>query len=320
MNGWNHMINYIVNARPYTAYSDLTDELQLEADKNYLFDLDYLGLIHVKGERADEFLQGQLSCDVREVDAQHMRPGVSCNLKGRILASVEVLLWDKAFYLALPKDLCTETQASLAKTAPLSKVSLAPCRNYVAFGLYLQNPKDVLDLGLEFPEGLFEVRSQDAYYMYHLGKHFYKLWCTKEKAFTLKQKFQSKLQWRGSLAWHALQLQTLRVEIYPESRGLFLPHRLDLHKYGYLSFDKGCYKGQEIIARTHYRAQLKHHMKTFRMNVTQGLRSGLRLLSKVNGAEIGELVDFCPVGATEYFLNASVLIGVNEDDFVLEDL
>lgn len=48
--------------------------------------------------------------------------------------------------------------------------------------------------------------------------------------------------------------------IHPETSGLFLPHDINLHQLGALSFDKGCYTGQEIIARMHYRGKLKNHM------------------------------------------------------------
>lgn len=48
--------------------------------------------------------------------------------------------------------------------------------------------------------------------------------------------------------------------IYPETSGKFLPHELNLHLFNAISFDKGCYTGQEIIARMHYRGKLKTHL------------------------------------------------------------
>jgi folate-binding protein YgfZ len=105
-----------------------------------------------------------------------------------------------------------------------------------------------------------------------------------------------------------LQLKQQRIEIYPESRAVFLPHRLGLHQRDYISFNKGCYKGQEIIARTHYKATLKHELKVFTIQTDATLKSGLRLLAPDSDQEIGELVDYAPIGDGLYLIAASILI------------
>jgi folate-binding protein YgfZ len=64
----------------------------------------------------------------------------------------------------------------------------------------------------------------------------------------------------SSQEWKQLDLHDGVPAIYPETSGKFLPHEINLEKLGAIHFDKGCYTGQEIIARMHYRGKLKKHM------------------------------------------------------------
>lgn len=307
-------ISYQINNRQLTAFAPIAEELSYESNKNYLFDLAYLASIHIAGERAQEFLQGQLSCDVRNVNHYHMQQGAMCDLKGRILALLDVVDWQEhGIQLILPRDLLLSTKASLAKTAMFSRVTLQPS-DYRIFGFYLQNENDSIPFDIKLSNASYSVMSGEGYCCYCLGNNFYLLLVENARV-PLLQKFSTCKQERGSLAWHALQLQQKRIEIYPESRGLFLPHRLGLQLSGYLSFDKGCYKGQEIIARTHYRAKLKHELKLFKILTTATLHAGQKIINDDN-IEIAELVDFCPTGKDEYLIAASMLFDHPLDVFI----
>ena len=300
--------NDLINARELTTFAPLADEMVYNPQKNYLFDLSYLSGIHVAGEHAEAFLQGQVSCDVGEVNHNQFRQGALCNLKGRILALVDVLNWNgHGFQLILPHDLLLKTQESLTKTAMFSRVTLNLASNYQIFGLFIQNQDDILPLELKPSNTTYAVAHQESYCCYDLGNNFYVLLIENQSSRTVCDPFINKSQWRGSLAWHALQLQQKRIEIYPESRGLFLPHRVDLQLSGYLSFNKGCYKGQEIIARTHYRAKLKHALKIFTIHTSEPLQSGQTLFSDDGKVNFGELIDFCPIDVGKFLIAASMV-------------
>lgn len=300
--------NHPINGRTMTSFSPLENELTFEPDKNYLFDLSYLSMLQIQGENASMFLQGQLSCDVKEVDSNQYQHGALCNLKGRVLALVDVIHQEKEGYqLILPEDLMLKTQTSLEKTAMLSRVTMLPQSQYQFFGLYLQNPSDILPVFFKYPMKEYEMITNPVYSHYFLGNGLYVLIVKKNAAEELWHEFKTHHQWRGSLAWHALTLQRKQVEIYPTTRGLFLPHRLDLHHLGYLNFNKGCYKGQEIIARTHYRATLKHQLRCFSVETNEALISGQRLFKTDSTIEVGELVDYCQLNDHQYLIAASVL-------------
>lgn len=284
----------------------IQNEFIFEPQKNYLFDLSYLGCIDVIGARGSKFLQGQLSCDLRDVTSIQMRQGAMCNLKGRVLALLDVVDW-QGLHLVVPHDLLSETQSSLAKTAMFSQVKLNPSATLQVFGFYLQNHDDTIPFNAQLATERLGVVQEARYCAYHLGEGYYIFMVDTTAAQSMCDPFIQQNQWHGSLAWHALQLRQNRYEIYPQSRGLFLPHRLGLQRSGYLSFNKGCYKGQEIVARTHYRATLKHEMKLFTIQSSEPLQSGQRLFAHDTHLELGELIDYCPIGEDTYIIAASVV-------------
>jgi tRNA-modifying protein YgfZ len=294
-----------INDRQLTHNYPLQDEFNYILNKNYLFALPYLGSISIHGEKSAEFLQGQISCDVREINSQNMRPGALCNLQGRILALPHVINWSN-LQLILPQDQLEITKASLAKTAMLSRVKLDMHLPYI-YGFYLQNINDLIPFNTQLPNNIFETTHTDEFYCYKISEKCY-IFITQNPITTFPE-----LQQRGSLAWHKLQLQAQHVNIYSNSRGLFLPHRIGLHTLGYIHFNKGCYKGQEIIARTHYRAKLKHNLKLFTVITPEQLYSGQQIFDAITNSEIGELIDYCPLGNNEYLIAISSLLDHNLD-------
>ena len=218
----------------------LMHALQLETDKNYLFDLDNYGVLDLVGENARDFLQGQISCDVREVGQNIMRQGALCNLKGRILALLDVLEYD-GLKLILPTNMLESTKSSLDKSAILSRVKITPSSQYCVFGFFLQNTTDLcpFDANTNIKDHLILPINNGC--AYHRGNNLFIVLIEKSKADLITAPFIKNGQWRDSLDWHATSLAAGQIEIYPETRGLFLPHRLDLHKTGHLSFNKGCY-------------------------------------------------------------------------------
>jgi len=295
--------SYLINNRPYETLHPLEAEYTLETNYNYIFDLSYLTLLTAKGEQAVQFLQGQLTCDVLQVNATTVAQGALCNLQGRIQALMDVVDW-QGLQLVLATDLAESTQNSLAKVAMLSRVVLQQQSDYKVYGLYLGNPKHDLPINLT-PENFSKI-SNDEVCGYSLGDNYYILLAHKDIASQLWDSFSENQ--RGSLAWHKLQLNRSRFEIYPDTRGLFLPHRLGLQNTSYISFNKGCYKGQEIIARTHYRAKLKHGLRKLVIESGLSFAAGSKLFAVNSEQEVGEVVDFCPVDTNSYVVLTSMLL------------
>lgn len=299
-------MNYLIQSRQYTTIHPLSNELQYKPKTNYLYDLDYLSVILVDGERAADCLQGQLSCDMRAVTDIQMRQGLMCNLKGRIMAILDVVLMSHhSIALVIPTDLSVDTQASLIKPAAFSRVQLhaTPLKVY---GLFLQDDLGMLPLDIPLPTNKYDVVHREKACCYQIDESFYLYIVQPDLASVISEPYIKQETYRGSLAWHALQLEHQRVELYPESRGCFLPHRLNMHLSGYINFEKGCYKGQEIIARMHYRATQKHTLISFIEERDIPPTVGQSLYENDGKTITGEIIDYCIVDNHRYIISASV--------------
>jgi folate-binding protein YgfZ len=263
---------------------------------NQLFNLSHLSSLTVEGEKCLDFLQGQLSCDLRLVTEQKMQKGLICDLKGRILAILDVVKWGQNYQLILPDNLLESTKAILNKPAMLSRVRLNADNKIYIYGLHQKGHFEDFPL----PKYPLEVTQTDSIYCYCLAENVYII--------LAKEPLRTSLSMFEFSNWHQLLLELKRISLYPETKGLFLPHKLDMHLSGYISFDKGCYKGQEIIARMHYKAKLKHSLKFFSITTEEPLKLGQKLLDSKTAMEIGELVDFAPLEGNQYRIAVSILI------------
>lgn len=295
-----------INSRKLSAITTDNQRVDYDRQKNYLFDLPYLSILEFHGERASEFLQGQLTCDLRTLSDIQMIQGAQCNLKGRIMSLLDVINW-QGIKAIIPSDISEVTRLSLEKTAQLSRVSIKENNEFKLYGFYLQNPHDILPAVSFLPSALYALAPNEHFCYYHLGNGFYIFIVRTDCHPQFYQLFKDNEQVLGSLDWHSLRLMQGQITIYPESRGLFLPHRLDLHHTSYLSFDKGCYKGQEIIARTHYKATIKHELKLYTATLTHTPYSGQKLFKELETIEVGELIDYTLLDNSNYLIAVSML-------------
>lgn len=302
---------HLINSRSLSTLHSIGDELVLDKTKNYLFDLSYLAVLDVIGDKAADFLQGQLTCDLNQLSDVTMVQGALCNLKGRVLSLMDIINWE-GIKLILPLDLIEQTQQSLIKSAMLSRVQIQSNSKLKVFGFYLQNVEDLLPLSDFFPNKDFSFVSTSSYCYYHLGKGFY-LFIIDSADTEFLQSFAKKDHLLGSLTWHSLMIKQGYFSIYPESRGLFLPHRLGLHLKTVISFNKGCYKGQEIIARMHYKSTVKHEMRLFELQTSGKIFSGQKVMSPSDNVEVGELVDYSLIGDNSYLVAISMLKGIGSE-------
>ncbi|MDF1757047.1 MAG: folate-binding protein YgfZ [Legionellaceae bacterium] len=298
--------HFLINNRNFIYNSDIETDLSLKEGENYIFKLEYLDCLNVVGENASDFLQGQLSCDVMEVNNNQMRPSTMCNLQGRVTALIDVFLWKK-YHLLLPNDLSSKVQKVLNRTAMFSKVKVAKDSSLVVFGFYLQNPDDKIPLSAKLPNSQYDFTSHELYCCYKVTDNLYIFITNKSNAVNFQEGFSTE-KTRGDLAWHHLYLNDGGIEIYSDSSGVFLPHRLGLQKTKHISFNKGCYIGQEIIARMHYRSKLKHDRFLYTTITSSQLHSGQKIFDANSKSEIGEVIDFSPTPNKGYLLAISAIL------------
>lgn len=293
-----NMMHVAVAERLYSYSDDITSEINFDTNNVYLCRLDYLNCVSVIGDNANDFLQGQLSCNVNQVDNDHYQTGLLCSLKGRIIAMMDVIHCHD-YQLVMEKDITDKTLSVLQKAAMISRVQLKPSDKYSVLGIVgnLNN----FDLPIAPPKNSCNLSQNETACLYRVSTDMSILLVKNDIAENLIGKYSNQV--RGSVLWHYLSLKNNRPSIYPSTQGQFLPHRLDLHlQPGFISLDKGCFRGQEIIARTHYRAKLKHHYCTYITDQKPVLGSPVML----DAIEVGEIIDYCPISDRQYLISASV--------------
>jgi len=110
---------------------------------------------------------------------------------------------------------------------------------------------------------------------------------------------------KPDLFWHYISLKHQQFEIYPSSSKMFVPHQLELEKSGWIHFKKGCYRGQEIIARMHYLGKSKYHIQQCITQLPEDAKPGMSILNDERHV-IGQLLDWCPINDTEQLINICI--------------
>lgn len=251
--------------------------------------LTQLGLIEAGGADAAAFLQGQLSNDVRQVTPARAQLSSYNSAKGRMLAVLHVLRRGDAYALELQRSLLDATLKRLGMYVLRSKVALAGSDG-VLFGLAGAGAADVLT-GLDLPapaQPLACAWSGELCVMRRLGAApRYTLLAPRAQGDALWQRLA-----RGARAgtvddWKRLEIEAGIPTVYPETQDRFVAQMCNLDALGGISFDKGCYTGQEVIARVHYRGAVKRHMQARRLD-QPAPAPGSKL-------DAGEVVDAAPL-------------------------
>lgn len=228
--------------------------------------LTHLALIQATGPDAAAFLQGQLSNDVRKLGPTRAQLS-SCNSpKGRMLAVLHLLRRDEAFVLELHRGLLDPVLKRLKMFVLRSKVTLSELADHALLGLAGPEASKVLtDLGLPAPATALDCAwSGDVCVIRRIGE-LPRFTLLAPRAADLAQRLAARAQAGTAEDWKRLEIEAGVPTIYPETQDHFVAQMCNLDMLGGISFDKGCYTGQEVIARVHYRGAVKRHMHLQRL-------------------------------------------------------
>lgn len=277
----------------------------LEQSELTLSSLDHKVAIDVVGPDSKTFLQGQLSCDLDEVDLQQWRLGAHCNHKGRMLSSFRCsAMGDEHIRLYLRQDIADNAHKALAKYAIFSKAELSIDHDCLGIGLSGKNAKAQLEQWqLDCPSEGKSALCKDAQIL-NIGQERYEIWAQAQAINNLFKQLKSEAVVADSSYWKLLDIRAGIAEIEAEVEESFIPQMLNFNELGGISYQKGCYTGQEIIARMQYRGNLKRHtVRLFFKANDEALaltkpRSGDELYTANRSQSVGELVNiaYCPSG------------------------
>jgi hypothetical protein len=243
-------------------FGDPTAELAAARDGRVLCDLSHLGTIAATGADTDTFLQGQLSNDIRQVTPERAQFGSYNSPKGRMLASFLVYRTAAAVHLQLPRELVEPIRKRLAMFVLRSKVTLADAScEQVRLGIAGKGAEALVAAAVGRAPALpLEVAQGDGVTMIRLSGDRFELVAAPQKAVTLWQTLAANARPVGAPVWDWLEIQAGIPAITAATQDEFVLQMVNLDLLGGVSFQKGCYTGQEIVARMHYLGKLKRRM------------------------------------------------------------
>lgn len=218
-----------------------------------------LAVLEVTGADATTYLQGQLTNDIRELPAKQYQLSAHLNNKGRILATFIITSPASDFYyLITPRNVISKILPRLKMFVLRSKVVISESKQQICLSDKALGAGVNIELNnqyLTITEQLPEVSISD------------------------------------STLWHKFAVETTLPLIYENSQEKIIPQQINWELLGGVNFKKGCYTGQEIVARTHYLGKVKRRLVKF---TTDGIPAiGQTIVSpELDNQEIGFVVDF----------------------------
>ncbi|WP_424407327.1 YgfZ/GcvT domain-containing protein [Pasteurella sp. PK-2025] len=205
--------------------------------------LQQYGLIEIKGEDAEKYLQGQVSCDVNKLDVGQSTLTAHCDPKGKITSLFRLIRTDsQCFYALLKRSILPTALELLKKYAVFSKVS------------FTQLDWEIIGLAGEATRQAFDT----------VGAQIrVDIECQQARTLLIHPTSLNITPNTTHQAWDLLDIQDGIPMLSPETQGEFIPQALNLQSIEQaISFQKGCYIGQEIVARAKYRGANKRAMFT----------------------------------------------------------
>jgi folate-binding protein YgfZ len=231
---------------------------------NAVFDLQHLALIAVDGDDAVEFLQGQLTNELGDVTATRAQQSAWCSPKGRVLTCFLVFRHDGRLLLQLPQALIEQTLKRMRMYVMRAKATLENASaELMRIALVGEDAESCLrDRVGDLPEGAEDVRLSGQLSIIRLRgrRPRYEIVGPHEAVTPLWDACRRVAVTAGADAWELLDIEAGIASIGPNTSDAFVPQMINLDRIGGISFTKGCYVGQEIVARTQHLGRIKRRM------------------------------------------------------------
>lgn len=198
-------------------------------------------LLEVSGPDSERFLQGQLTCDVVALADLHWTLGACCTAKGRMVANFVILRSNDSFLLRLPKLHVSALASHLSKYAVFFKVTLT--EHLVDWQIVGSQEENTQPRLLEAPRAVTES-----------AEGFRFTWPDGRSEQWLRS---TNLERPINQHWKTADIKQGLVWVTQASQEHWIPQNIDWHQQGGVSFSKGCYTGQEIVARLQYLGKSK---------------------------------------------------------------
>ena len=212
--------------------------------------LAHVGFLQVSGTDAVKFMQGYSTCNLDNLHTHQIMLGAICDIQGRMLTSFRILKHQDTLILRMHRPLVPKTIAFLSKYIVFSKASVT----------------DISDDLHCYGRIACEHNATNTYYEDAQGMTLYlgdrqELWLRSGFRNELPNKPAQALEAAAQQqAWALAEIEAGIAWVEEATSGQFIPQMFNYDKMGAIDFDKGCYLGQEVVARLQYRGALKRRL------------------------------------------------------------
>jgi tRNA-modifying protein YgfZ len=255
-------------------------------------ELQRLGLMSCKGDEARAFLHAQLTSDVAALTDGEARVAGWCSAKGRLLATFLVFLRGDDILLQVPREIAPAVAKRLSMFILRAKARLADASDeWAQFGVWGDGAAERLAaLGLEVPQGALRAAHADGGSVVQVASQRYLAVVPAAQ----RKRIAAIANATDESAWALEEIRAGRPQVTLATQDLFVPQMVNLERLGAVDFRKGCYPGQEIVARTQYRGVLKRRM--VRARVAAQATAGDELFAdELPGQASGTVVNAAPL-------------------------
>ena len=295
-------------------FGQAEEEIKAAQSGNVMTALVSLGHIQISGADSADFLQGQFSNDVKQVSPSHSQLNAYCTPKGRILATFRLFAVADQYYMALPHELLENTLKRLRMYVLRSKVTLNDLsESWVGIGITGPDAETQLAEMLgEYPTEVDAVSYNKDIVTIRIpgAKPRFELHGPVDKIIPVWDQLAGDCTLVGEGVWSHLDIEAGIPTIRTQTVEKFVPQMVNLQAINGLSFKKGCYPGQEIVARTQYLGKLKKRMYRAHIETQETIQPGDELYTadENNKQSIGTVVEAQPSPQSGYDILAVIQI------------
>lgn len=243
--------------------------------------LGHLGLISCQGEDAKSFLHNQLTSDINHLNHGQAQHAAWCSAKGRMLASFIVTRTETGYLLRLSADLVPAIAKRLQMFVLRAKVKIADVSaTHVMFGMAGDGAAAALEAaGLPAPAAVMSCAEYQGGRVLRIDDGRFEIIASADAASRVWASLCEVARPAGQAVWQWLDVVRGLPLVTDATKEEFVPQMANFERIGGVSFHKGCYPGQEIVARTQYLGKVKRHL--YRISASGTIAAGQQLFSAV---------------------------------------
>ena len=271
-----------LNATGVANFGNADAELASAREATIVSPLTHLGILDWTGEDAKTFLHNQLTSDINHLAPDAVQLSAWCTAKGRMQASFQMFRGATGYRGLLSADLVTATQTGLKKYILRSKVRIDDLSGtHEIIGLAGANSATALAAAnLPYPEQAGKTAGFAHGTVVRLADDRIVIACAAEAAPELWQKIVTVARPVGTAVWQWLDVHSGIPLIVEATKEAFVPQMVSFDKLGGVSFHKGCYPGQEVVARTQYLGKIKRHL--YALHAATPMSAGMPIYAPEN--------------------------------------